>query len=468
MKRLFVVVGIAASFACAKKSGDLDPAPPGKKSVQVVAADQAAKDFQAEANAIKGDSDIDYSDVAGRMESVTSKHPTYGLAWYNLGVAYEQLGKNDEAARAYRKALSTNKKLREAQENLAALAVKRGEPDEAIMLLQDLIERDPGAAEARVALATHYLQRGDLDEAKTLSRDALGYQPKNIDAYCVLAQAAVKEKDALRARLVAAQGLKLDGNASCLHYVLGLVALSKKDLAAAIVSFESAIAKDASLLEARFHVAQISMGFKDFKKAIDNYTAVTNQNPKATAAFVNLGVAYKGSGQFENAEAAYKKAIDAAGTDGAPAAHYNLGVLYLRNMNKLAEAKGELKRFLQLSDGGDNDAVFGMLEEIEKLEQLAIEEKRMMEEAERQAEIDAKIAAEEAKKKAEEEKRAAEEAKRAAEAGEPKEPEKAAPPPEEKKEEPKKKKVRRKKTRRSKPKPKGDETPAIPEPDDFE
>ncbi|MEQ9503404.1 MAG: tetratricopeptide repeat protein [Deltaproteobacteria bacterium] len=464
MKRLVIGALCFAALACAKKTATkLDPAPPGKSSVQVVKANEAAKDFQAEADAIKQNGDNpDWGEVASRMEGVTTKHPGYGLAWYNLGVAYENLGRDDQAADAYRKALSTNNKLREAQENLAALAAKRGESNEAVGLLQDLVDRDPGAADARVALAAHHLQRDEEQEATALARDALGYQPKHIGAYCVLAEASVKSKDHLRARLVAAQGLKIDPEASCLHYVLGLVALREKELATAIASFERAIAKDSSLLEARFHVAQISMGYKDFKKAIDNYAAVTQQNPKAVAAFVNLGVAHKGSGQFDAAEAAYKQAIDAAGTDGAPAAHYNLGVLYLRNMNKLPEAKEELKRYLQLSDG-NNDKVFGMLEEIEKLEALAIEEKRMLEEAERQAEIDAKIAAEEAKKQAEADRLAAEEAKRAAE--EPPDPSASEPKDEPKPEADKPKKKRR----RSRPKKKDEpETPEIPEPDDFE
>lgn len=467
MKRFTIGLCLLATAACAKKTGEakLDPAPPGKPSVQVVKANEAAKDFQAEADAIKqGGGEPNWSDVASRMEGLTAKHPGYGLAWYNLGVAYENLGKNDQAADAYRRALSTNEKLREAQENLAALAVKRGESNEAVGLLQDLVDRDPGAAEARVALATHHLQKDEIDEATALARDALGYQPKNIGAYCVLAEAAVKTKDHLRARLVAAQGLKIDPDASCLHYVLGLVALREEELAVAIASFERAIEKDGTLLEARFHVAQISMGYKDFKKAIDNYTAVTQQNPKAVAAFVNLGVAHKGSGQFDLAEAAYKKAIEAAGADGAPDAHYNLGVLYLRNMSKLPAARDELKRYLQLADG-NNDQVFGMLEEIEKLEALAVEEKRMLEEAERQAEIDAKIAEEEAKQKAEQDRLAAEEAKRAAD--EPPDPSASEPESESDDEEAKTKK----KTRRSKskaPPPPPPPTPKIPEPDDFE
>src|ERR671928_215772 len=73
------------------------------------------------------------------------------------------------------------------------------------------------------------------------------------------------------------------------------------ETAVALVSFERAAAKDPKLLDARFRIAQISMGYKDFKKAITNYAAVTEVDPKSPAAYVNLGVALKGSGNFQDA-----------------------------------------------------------------------------------------------------------------------------------------------------------------------
>jgi len=85
---------------------------------------------------------------------------------------------------------------------------------------------------------------------------------------------------------------------------------SQRYVAVALASFEKAAAKDPRLVEARFQIAQISMGYKDFRKAIANYQAVTEVDPKNAAGFVNLGVALKGAGQFQDAEKAYLRAIE--------------------------------------------------------------------------------------------------------------------------------------------------------------
>lgn len=410
-KMAFTVLLLGAGCA-SQKPRTLDPTPAGQDSVQVVSADAAARSFQGEADQIKGASARDWQDVARRMEGVTQKHPKYGLAWYNLGVAHDNLGNSRKAGDAYRRALVQNDALREAQENLASLAIRTGETSEAVALLRELVARDPAASDARVALASHQLTQGDLDEAKKLCQDALTYQPKHLDAFCVLSDIAVREKDYARARLLAAQGFKISEDAACLHLVLGRVAMVDNETAVARVEMERAVELDPKLVEAHFRIAEISMGYKDFKKAIDSYGRVAKANPKNTAAWVNLGVAYKGSGQFEKAEQAYQSAVKAS-DEAQPAVHYNLGVLYLRHLRRLDDAERELKHFLTLSDGA-GDRAFALLEEIEKLRMLAEEEKRMEAEMARQSAIDEKIAKEQAVLKVEEDRLRAEEASRAA------------------------------------------------------
>ncbi len=442
-----------------------------KQDIKVVKEDAASKAFQEEANYLREDAKkghLDYSDVNARMDDVLHRYPNYALALFNKGVALEHLGQDKEAEDAYRRAIALNPALREAQENLAALAAKR-DPGEAVSLLRELIARDPGAAQARIALASYVMAQGDYDEATNLCQEALTYQPKNIGGYCVLAQAAVKQKDLLRARLLAAQGLKIDKNGACLHFVLGQVALAEKQTGQALAAFETAVQNNPRLIEARFRIAQISMGFKDFKKAIDNYVAITKAEPKNAAAYVNLGIALKGSGRFDDAEKAYQQAIQVADGPSAGPAHYNLGVLYLRDLKRLDDAQENLKRVLQVGDG-DDDTVFKMLEEIQQMKAFQEEEKRAEEEAKKQEEIDKKAAEEEAKqKKLDEEidkKLKAEEAKKAKD--EPQAPAEGDTPPIEP--EPQKRpKSKAKPSGRKKPKKREKEpSDPIPKPDDFE
>jgi tetratricopeptide (TPR) repeat protein len=246
--------------------------------------------------------------------------------------------------------------------------------------------------------------RGDFDEAVRLAREALGRLPKEVRAYCVLAKAAFAAKDFTQTRLIASQGFKLDENSACLHFVLGNLHMAEKETAVALSFYEKAAQLDPQLVEARFRIAEVSMSYKDFGRAAANFRAITESQPKNAGAFVNLGVAAKGGNNLEAAEQAYLKAIEVAGSEPVPAAHFNLGVLYLKNMNRLDDAQTHLKRYLQVGNAGSDDLAFGMLEEITQRRAMEVEMKRQEEESARQSEIDAKAAEEEARRaKAEEE-----------------------------------------------------------------
>ena len=46
-----------------------------------------------------------WKEAAYRWERATELDPTYGAAWNNLGIGYEQLGRFDDARKAYEKAI---------------------------------------------------------------------------------------------------------------------------------------------------------------------------------------------------------------------------------------------------------------------------------------------------------------------------------------------------------------------------
>src|SRR5678815_1979679 len=46
-----------------------------------------------------------WKEAAMRFEAATVADPSYAAAWNNLGIAYEQLGRFDDARRAYEKAM---------------------------------------------------------------------------------------------------------------------------------------------------------------------------------------------------------------------------------------------------------------------------------------------------------------------------------------------------------------------------
>jgi Flp pilus assembly protein TadD len=46
-----------------------------------------------------------WKEATQRWEQATKSDPTYAAAWNNLGIGYEQLGRFDDARKAYEKAL---------------------------------------------------------------------------------------------------------------------------------------------------------------------------------------------------------------------------------------------------------------------------------------------------------------------------------------------------------------------------
>lgn len=434
MKRyaLFVCCAVIACTGPKKASrGVASPAPaagPSGPSSPAAPQESAATSYKTLVDQLRAERDagqVDWASAEARMRAFTSRHPNHGLGWYNLGVAQERQDKLADAETSYRRAVHEDPKLSRAQENLASLVLRQGDRRQAVSLLRDLVARDPSASSARVALAESHLANGDSEEAVRLAREALARDPKSIPSYCVMAKAAVDAKDYLRARLVVSQGLKIEQGspAACLYHALGRVYLAEGETAKALVEFQRVVEKDGgTILEARFHIAGISLGFKDFKRAIDTYQSIAAIDPGNVAAYINVGVAYKGSGQYELAEKAYLQAIAVAKDEPSPIAHFNLGVLYLKNLDRIVDAKTQLKRYLEIGSPRSDDRAFAWLEEIEQRRAMEAEMKRMDEESKRDAELERKAAEAEAKRKADE-------AKKAAESGEPSAPVAAQPDP---------------------------------------
>ncbi len=86
-------------------------------------------------------------------------------AWFNLGGIYTDLGRYDQAERAYRRALDLQQGFVPAYVNLAQLLSSRGRESEASRLLRRGIEADPGQPALEHALALSLIRQQRPEEA---------------------------------------------------------------------------------------------------------------------------------------------------------------------------------------------------------------------------------------------------------------------------------------------------------------
>ena len=109
--------------------------------------------------------------------------PDYAEAHNNLGVAFEDQGKLDEAVACYRRALELKPDYAEAHNNLGDALQGQGKLDEAVACYRRALELKPDYPEAHNNLGNALKDQGKLDEAVACYHRALELKPDYAEAH---------------------------------------------------------------------------------------------------------------------------------------------------------------------------------------------------------------------------------------------------------------------------------------------
>jgi tetratricopeptide (TPR) repeat protein len=131
------------------------------------------------------------NDAAGsRVQFVraTTAFPDYYEAYYHLGVAHLRLGRDEEAAQAFQKAIDlSGGHYAWAQFALGLLLCRRGGHAEAETVIRKGLEVDGNSAAGHLFLSVALFRLNRLEEAEKSAREALLRNPGLAWAYLVLA-----------------------------------------------------------------------------------------------------------------------------------------------------------------------------------------------------------------------------------------------------------------------------------------
>jgi tetratricopeptide (TPR) repeat protein len=206
-------------------------------------------------------------------------------AHFNLGVALNEGGRNDDAIMEYKRALQIRPLYVEARNNLGAALWRAGEKEVAITHWREAIRIKPDAAEAHRNLGLALRQQGRMEDAVDHYRQALRTQPEDAETHNGLGSAlmrldrvpeaieqfehAVQIKPAyaeahnnLGAALVKAgqtaraveqfeHALRIRPDYALAHYNLGAALEQAGNVPQAIMQYSEALRLDTGLLEAR-------------------------------------------------------------------------------------------------------------------------------------------------------------------------------------------------------------------------
>jgi Flp pilus assembly protein TadD len=130
---------------------------------------------------------------AGLWEDVVRKAPGKWRGYYNLGVAYDHMGRIDDAFRYYEKAIALKPDSPEPHVGLGVIYARRGMLDRAILHYKKAINLWPAYPKAYYNLGNAYFKKGLVDKAIESYMVAVEQNPTDAEAHFNLGTAYFKK-----------------------------------------------------------------------------------------------------------------------------------------------------------------------------------------------------------------------------------------------------------------------------------
>ena len=210
------------------------------------------------------------------------KSPNKARPHNNLGEAFSDLGRLEEAIAHYREALRIKPDYGLAHNNLGVALAKQGKTEEAMAHLvyhrapyEEVSGSEPKTAATYNDLGNELFKQGELDEAIVHYQEALRIQPDYPTA----------------------------------HNNLGIALSRQGNPKEAIVHYQEALRIEPGYTKAHYNLANVLLSVGRLEEAIDHYQEALRIQPDYAKAHHNLAKALLRQGNPEEAKAHYEEAV---------------------------------------------------------------------------------------------------------------------------------------------------------------
>ncbi len=283
------------------------------------------------------------------LRAAQARHPEDFWLNYALGDAL-QGAKPAEAVGFYRAALAVRPAVSNVYIGFGVALFNLGRPDEAIRAYRKAIELDPrGAALPRYNLGVVLLSKGRLDEALTEFRSAVDLNPKDVDAHDQLGMVLSRKGQFDEAMVEYRRAVDLDPKDVVAHHELGMALHRKGQIDEAVVEYRRVIELDPKGASAHHNLGMCWQAEGRLDEAMAEYRRAIDLDPKWGAGHFQLGRCWQARGELDEAMAEYRRAVE-LDPKGAPA-HHQLGLCW-KARGELDAAIDEYGRAAELDPGG--------------------------------------------------------------------------------------------------------------------
>jgi tetratricopeptide (TPR) repeat protein len=198
-----------------------------------------------------------YADIETLWQTTILRNPDCSMARNNLGSAFVQQGRMDEAIAQFQNALAIKPDYAEAHNNLGIALVHKGQADNAIAQYQMALETKPDYAEARNNLGNALVQQGRMDEAIAQYQKALATKPGDAEAHNNLGNVFVQQGRMEEGIAQYQKALATRPDYANAHYNLGNAFLQQGRMEEGIAQFQEALAVNPNDADTHFNLGCI-------------------------------------------------------------------------------------------------------------------------------------------------------------------------------------------------------------------
>jgi type IV pilus biogenesis/stability protein PilW len=250
-----------------------------------------------------------FEEAIGNFREAIRINPNSAVTRYNLGNAFAAQGRWDEAIENYRQAIQINPDYRDALNDLGAALAAQGRWEEAVENFRRAIRIKPNFADALNNLGEALLHLGRLDEAIGNFRQAIRIKPNFAAARYNLGVALAAQGRWEEAIENYNKAIQINPNNSEAWNNLGIAFADQGRLEEAIENFRQAIQVKPDNSEALNNLGGVLLHQGRFEEAIGNFRQAIRIKPNFSEALDNLGVALAARGRLEEAIGNFRQAI---------------------------------------------------------------------------------------------------------------------------------------------------------------
>lgn len=232
--------------------------------------------------------------------------------YYNLGNAYLDLERWDDAETAYARAMDIDPGMYRAGYNMARIYIYNGNYNHAVDLLNGLLEEDPANIMVRESLAWCYMKMGQRSRGEEVYREILTEDPANCDVRYNLSLLLREEGNWEEVYSLLFECVELDKEDGEILFLLGR-AERKTGKGKGLGWMEQAVRKDQKNTDLQVSLAEVYREEKMFVKAIEIYDslAASEENKKGLYLFEKASILYTALDEKEEGFQALKASLDA-------------------------------------------------------------------------------------------------------------------------------------------------------------